>query len=206
MAGVGDYINYANFCALNPASEGWYGYRSLGGKGTTRTFYIAATAFRVWTSIQGSWVWGYQEGSLNVYAYDKNTGRFKSSPQLSWFDSVQGTSNHAGCGFYHNFEGGSSGDIHDCHLWKVVVYYGDNDGDSTDGFIQTGGLSLVPESIYNSYFKGRKIYCAKGDWWEQGGTYRTDEEFLSAQGYSCMRGTQISIATGTYKYICAQSE
>lgn len=206
MAGSGDLINYTNYVALDGSS--WRASTGIGGGAGTSIFYISAPAWYVTFRIWGSGLWGYQEGSLYVYPYDPTTGTFLSTAVYGSYASGRGSGDIASWNFKHNKDGGSSKDTHDSHLWKISVYEGDNHGGSY-GTLYVGGLGCATEDIYNNYFKGRKIYCSKGAFWKKGsGTnqYASDEAFLQEQGYSCMRGTQISISTGTYKYVCAKGE
>ena len=206
MAGAGSPINYSNIVALDGSS--WRYSTSVGGGAGTQTYYVAAPAFRIYFHIWGSGWWGYQSGSMYVYPYDSSTGAFSSNAVVGSWQSGKGSGYSYTWDWFHNAKDnsgnyGSPEDIHDCHLWKVVVMEGDNSGGSS-GTLYTGGIGCTSESIYNSYFKNRKIYCSKGDYWKQGNTYSSDSAFLSAQGYSCLRGTPISVSTGTYKYVCAQ--
>lgn len=200
---VGDLINYSNYKALDGSS--WRSSSTVGSSAGTFIFYVSAPAFYVTFYIQGAWPWAYQEGSLNVYPYDPETGKFGSAVYTG-SGSVRGD-NRTTWSFTHNKDGGSSKDVHDCQLWKIQIYHGDNAATaSASGSLYVGGLGLCTEDIYNTYFKGRHIYCSKGAFWRKGSgsnQYASDEAFLQAQGYSCMRGTQISISTGTYKYITA---
>lgn len=200
---VGDLINYTNYVALDGSS-----WRYKGGTWTTSgtyTFVVSAPAFQANCWICGSGLWGYQEASVNIYPYDESTGTFSTTAIFSKGGSVRGGSNKDEWTFNHNYNGGSSNDIHDCHIYKIVFYLGDNDG--TKGcWLYTGGLGLVKESLYADYFKGRPIYASKGDYWRihSGYTYATVEDCLKAEFYTCMRGTPISISTGTYKYITSK--
>lgn len=202
MAGSGSLINYSNYVALDGSS--WRSSTGVGGGAGTYVFYISAPAWYVSFRIWGSGGWGYQNGSLYVYPYDSSSGAFSSTAVFGSWESGRGSGYGYTWEWKHNNDGGSSGDIHDCHLWKLVVTEGNNDGGSS-GTLYVGGLGCTTESIYNNYFKGRKIYCSKGDWWKQGNTYSSDEAFLSSEGYSCLRGTKIAVSTGTYKYVCAKN-
>ena len=194
---AGDLINYANCKAMDGSS--WRHSTSLSGRNWSRRYYISAPAWHVTFTIKGSGLWGYQEGSFNVYAYNSSTGKFDKKVYGS-SQSLRGGSKSYNWNFSHNYNGGSSGDIHDLHLWCVDIYAGNNDG-STSGNIYTGGIGVFPESIYNSHFKGKTIYASKGDYWQKGNTYASDEAFLAGEGPSHMKGTKISVVDGTYKYI-----
>lgn len=201
---AGDLINYANYKAMDGGS-----WRHKGGTWTSAgsyTFVVSAPAFQANCWICGSGLWGYQEGGIQVYPYDESTGTFSSTAVFNKSGNVKGGSNKSEWTFNHNYNGGTSGDIHDCQIWKVTFYLGNNDG--TKGcWLYTGGLGLVPESIYNSHFKGRLVYASKGDYWQiksSGTTYASIEACLNAEGYSHMRGTPVSVSTGTYKYITSK--
>lgn len=199
----GDLINYANYKAM--AGSSWFTSIGVGGGAGTTTYMIAGSTWAVDFRIWGSGLWGYQSGSLYVYPFDESTGKFSETAVYGSWQSGKGASYGYAWQFYHNYNGGTSGDIHDCQLWKLVVTEGNNDGGST-GTLYVGGLGVLSESIYNSYFKGRKVYCARGDYWRLGSqyTYASEEAFLAAQGYSCLRGTLVSVSTGTYKFICSK--
>ena len=195
MAGSGSLINYSNIKSLLGSS--WRSSVTVGYTGTY-TYYVTAPAFHIDYWIKGSGWWGYQEGSIYVYRWN---GSNFSTCVYSGSNSCRGSKNQISWAFSHNYNGGSSGDVHNCQLWKIVVYSGNNDG-SSGGTLYTGGLGLVSESLYNSYFKNKLIYCSKGTYWTSS-TYN-DSTFISNQGYSCMRGTKISVSSGTYQYVTAQ--
>lgn len=202
----GDLINYTNYKAMigSPSyrQKERISWQSRNGACSgTRTYYISAPHFRVTQEMRGSGWWGYQEASLYVYPYDSSSGKFSSTAVYGFYNSVKGSSAYDTWEWEHN--GGYSGDIPDCHLWKIVTYAGENDG-TVDGYAYSAGLEMVPQNIYTNYFQNRRIFASKGQIWSQS-SYASDEAFLKAQGYSCLRGTPISISTGTYKYICASN-
>lgn len=200
---AGDLINYTNYKAMDGAA--WRNQTSHIKSTGSYTFVVSAPAFQANCWINGSGLWGYQEGGISVYPYDDSIGTFSSTAVFNKSGNVRGGSKKKEWTFNHNYNGGTSGDIHDCQIWKVTFYLGNNDG--TKGcWLYTSGLGLVPESIYNNYFKGRLVYASKGDWWQikSGNTYSTVEACLKAEGYSHMRGTPVSVSTGTYKYITSK--
>ena len=166
---------------------------------TTYVYCCAAPAIQAEVYLRGSGWWGYQEGSLTswfwngsqwVQAYHKYD-YFKGSNQTGTFV------------FRHNYNGGSTDDVHDIHLWKFEMYLQDGYGGASF-HLYTGGLEMVPESIYNNYFVGRYLKALSGRKYRIGSGYDyvSDSAFLEAQGYSVYRGTPISIASGTYKFLC----
>lgn len=196
MAVSGSMIDFANI--QSSLGTSWRNSTTVGYTGTY-TYYVSAPAFHIDYWIKGSGWLGYQEGSIHVYPYNPSTGKFGSSV-YDGSDSCRG-STQISWAFSHNYNGGTTGDVPDVHLWKIEVYSGNNDG-SSGGTLYVGGMGLLTESLYNNYFKYRRIYCSEGNFW----TGYTDEGFLSAKGYSCMQGTQIREDTGTYLYICANHE
>ena len=205
MAQAGDLINYTNYVALDGSSS-WRNTLKSGNDRGTNYYYVSAPAFYFYYIIEGTGWWGYQEGSCAIYPYDESTGAFSATKVFGSSKSGRGGSYDGIWQWKHNKDGGSSGDVHDCHLWKISVYMGNNDGNCSM-WIYTGGLSHVKEDLYADYFQKRYIYCSEGKAWKKGtGTdqYASDEAFLQAQYYTHMRGTPISISTGTYKYITSK--
>jgi hypothetical protein len=199
---VGDLINYTNYVALDGTA--WRSSKNIGRIGTY-TYILTAPAFYVKVNIKGGGWWGYQEGSFYVYPYDESTGTFSSKAVVGSYQTGRGSGYSYTWEWYHNYNGGSAEDIHDIHIWKVVVYIGNNDG-SYSGNLYAGGLGCIKESLYADYFKNRPIYYSKGEYWTiaSGSTYTTIDACLKAENYSVMRGTQIAVNTGTYKYITAK--
>jgi hypothetical protein len=204
MAGAGSVINYSNIVALDGTA--WRTTVSLSGDTGQHIYYVSAPVFYVNFTIHGSGLWGYQAGSCYVYPYDSSTGAFSSSYVYGSWSEGRGDDYGNAWNFYHNiiFNGSSSSeDISNCHLWKIETNKGDNNG-SANGTLYISGMGKLTESIYNSNFKNRKIYASKCDYYQKGNTYSSDEAFLQACGYSCMRGTKISVSSGSYKYLCAR--
>lgn len=203
---AGDTINAIQYAKMDAAA--WRHSENWQNKNYTMTICISAPAIYCYYTIGGSGFWGYQEGSFNVYAYNSSTNAFDNHIMGST-ESVRGSKSYT-WRFKHNYENGTNGDIHDLPLWKIVVYAGNNDG-GCHLYLYTGGLSMVPyvedgskgltPSIYESYFKDKMIYQSKGDYFVIGNTYKSETEFLAAEGPSAMRGTPIAVSTETYKYI-----
>lgn len=167
---------------------------------TTFTYCCAAPASMARVALYGSGWWGYQEGSLGAYYW--NGSQWVQAYYV--YDFFQGSGQGTTFEFRHNYNGGSSQDVHDIHLWKYVMYLQNGDG-SASFSLYTGGLEMVPESIYDSYFAGRYLKALSGRKYRIGSgyDYPTDSAFLEAQGYAVRNGTPIGIASETYKFLCA---
>jgi len=189
---AGSTINYSNICSL--AGGSWTSSVSLSGTNSTVTYYIAAPAWYFSFTIQGSELWGYQEGSVSVEYWNGS----------SWVhvygssEDVRGSSNSYTWSWQHCYSGGGVGDERGKHFWRLIKYAGDNDG-SASGTLYVGPLSLVPENHYNTYFKNRLIksiavVITTSD-------FSNGSSFDSTYGSGYLRGNTITDSRA--KYLCA---
>lgn len=190
---VGDLITYDNYRAMVPMTwritPQW--------SDTNLTVHLASCSFVVRARVTSVL---FRTGSCTVTAYYYNGSTWVHAYTLSVSQTNAGSKEQKG---YHNraTEGTTSGDSHNHHLWKFVVsmsYPG-----SAHGYfdIWSAGVETMTKSEYDSYFKGGKIHGIKG-------TYvvnTTDSAFLATYHPGVMRGTPISIASGTHKYICHEA-
>lgn len=185
MAAVqGKIINWSNYSGA--ASASWRKTYDSGKAGDLQiTRYVYAPAFRAAVNVYGSGLWGAHNGALTVY-YLNSSGGWTQAASLECSEA-RGSGSDKGVNFYHNYEGGSSGDVRDAHTWKVVIWSsGDGDGRLR---IWLGGIEMLGESWYNSYCKDKPIKgiaCALS-----ASSYRTTES---------ERGTPISETL--YNWIC----
>lgn len=191
MAIQGRFISWSSYSDVVPAT-----WRSTYDTGKTSaavypTIYVYAPAFQAEATAYGSGLWGWQYAGLTV-SYLNSSGGWTQA----WSDSTtaRGGGKSSTVEWKHNFSGGYSGDVHDIHTWKVV---GDIHGDG-DGRIRVwvGGIEVCSASWYNKYCKpagtyGRQIRGISGG-------YSTS----SYETTGSRRGTPISEASGTYKWIC----
>ena len=192
--GVGSLINRDNLIEMI-GSSAWRNSNLNSCYEDTVTLYIDAPAFLITFNLwengldykDGSCFISYWTGSSWIQVYGSE-------------ESVRGSA--YSWSFKHNVDGGSEDDVHDYHLWKIELTEGVGDGGSFYS-IFSGGLEKVPASIYQSYFRGRKIIGVTCGIWEKGIDFSSDEEFLRDKGYGVLRGTPIAILSGTYLNICA---
>ena len=186
-------INYNGIKALNTVSGqiSWKGSQSF-SYGQARTYYIAATAWSFSLSISGSGLWGYQYG----YAYvDYWTGSQWSQVYGSESEG-RGSSYGNSWSFQHNYNGGSTNDVHGKHLWRLRVYIGDNSG-SGSGTLYWGSTAQCTESIYNSYFKTKPIKSIACNI-STSSSYESGSSFDTAMGAGYLRGNKITEARAAY--------
>ena len=186
MSLQGQTINWSNYKGAVSAS--WrktYDSGKAGDLQTTR--YVYAPAFEAQVNVYGSGLWGAHNGALTVY-YLNSSGGWTQAASLECSEA-RGSGSDKAVIWKHNYSGGSSGDVHDVHTWKVVIWSsGDGDGRLR---IWLGGIEMCTESWYNSYCRGKPIKgiaCA-----------------LSASSYGTTgdrRGELISVSAGTYGQIC----
>ena len=185
MAAVkGKTINWSNYSGA--ASASWRKTYDSGKDGDLQiTRYVYAPAFQAAVNVYGSGLWGAHNGVLTVY-YLNSSGGWTQAASLEC-DEARGAGSDKGVTFYHNYTGGSSGDVHNAHTWKVVIWSsGAGDGRLR---IYLGGIEMLGKSWYDSHcyhepIKG--ISCA-----------------LSASSYETTgsnRGTPISETV--YNWIC----
>ncbi len=190
---VGDQIDYAKYLAMVPVA--WRITPSW--EDTNVTVYLASCSFvakiRVtsvlWRTSKLDFTAYYYNGSSWIYVYSKSLSQKNSGSQEQYY--------------YHNreAEGTTSADQHQHHLWKFVVTM-DHPGSAHGYFnIWAGGLETMTQNEYNSYFKGNKIHGINCTY----STSSSDIAFVSANHPSIHRGTPISIASNTHKYICHEA-
>lgn len=185
MAAVqGKIINWSNYSGA--ASASWRKTYDSGKAGDLQiTRYVYAPAFEAQVNVYGSGLWGAHNGSLTVYYLNSSGGWTKA-----WSDScseARGSGSDKSVSFFHNYRGGSSGDVRNAHTWRVDIWSsGAGDGRLR---IWLGGIEMLGESWYNSYCQGNQIKgiaCALS-----ASSYRTTES---------ERGTPISETL--YNWIC----
>ena len=192
--GTGSLINRENL--IDMTGTAWRNSYLNSCYQSTVTLYIDAPAFQMSFSLWAN-SGSYKEGSCSVSHWHgsfwvedySSSGSSRDNKVFQW-------------AFRHNVDGGTAEDVHDRHLWKIVMYEGPGDGGSFFS-IYAGGLEKVPASIYQSHFRGRKIIGVTCGIWEKGIDFSSDDAFLTAKGYGVLRGTPIAVQSGTYQYICA---
>lgn len=190
---VGDVINYANYKAMYPSA--WR--TNPQWTDTNLTVYLASCSFVVRARATSVWL---RTGTCTVTAYYYNGSSWVHAYTLSASQKNGGTTDRKA---YHNraAEGTTSGDSHQHHCWKFVVSM--SHPGSAHGYftIWAAGIETMTEAEYNSYFKGKYIHGVSCSYQVNG----TESAFLSAHHPSVHRGTPISIASGTAKYICHEA-
>ena len=191
MAVQGKTINWSNYTGAVSAS--WrqtYDSGKAGDLQTTR--YVYAPAFEAQVSVYGSGLWGAHNGTLTVY-YLNSSGGWTQAASLEC-DEARGSGSDMAVIWKHNYSGGSSGDVHNVHTWKVVIWSsGAGDGRLR---IWAGGIEMCTASWYNTY-------CAPAG--TNGRQIRGISGGLSSSSYETTgsrRGTIITEASGNYKWIC----
>ena len=192
--GAGSLINRENL--IDMTGTGWRNSYLNSCYQSTVTFYIDAPAFQVTFNLWGNGD-GYKEGSCSISYWN-------GSSWIQVYGSTQGSASYftKAWEFKHNVDGGTTEDVHDRHLWKIVLYEDSGSGGSFFN-VYAAGLEKVPSSIYQSHFRGRKIIGVTCGIWEKGTDFASDDAFLTAKGYGVLRGTPIAVQSGTYQYICA---
>lgn len=191
MAVQGKTIGWSNYTGAVSASwRSTYDSGKAGDLQTTR--YVYAPAFEAQVNVYGSGLWGAHNGSLTVYYLNSSGGWTKA-----WSDScseARGSGSDKAVSFFHNYNGGSSGDVHDAHTWKVVIWSsGDGNGRLR---IWAGGIEMLTPSWYHTYCVPSGTY---------GRQIRGISGGISSSSYETTgsrRGTLITEASGNYKWIC----
>ena len=191
MAIQGKTIAWSNYTGEVSASwRSTYDSGKAGDLQTTR--YVYAPAFEAQVNVYGAGLWGAHNGALTVY-YLNSSGGWTQAASLECSEARGGGSDKAVI-WKHNYSGGSSGDVHDVHTWKVNIWSsGDGDGRLR---IWVGGIEMCSASWYHTYCVpagtyGRRIRGISGGY--SSSSYETT---------GSRRGTPISGASGTYKWIC----
>lgn len=161
---MGGALNYSTLHALKGGGSSWRASSTFTDSNVT--FYINSCSWIIrarvssvalrsnWVNITAyyyngsSWVKAYEPRGNNGYTVYKHGS---GSQELK---------------FYHNrgAEGSTSGDAHMYHIWKIVIQMRGKDG-SAHGYFDywLGGLEMMTEGEYNSYFKGKPVrYCKFG--------------------------------------------
>ena len=182
----GDLINYTNHKAMAGAS--WMITTSSGG-----TYFVFAPSFEAYAYAKGSWLWGSQQAHVHV-SYWNGSGW---TDVLTWDNGVRGSGNSTSYTWRHMYGGGSSGDQPGIHIWRVyIASSGDGSGNV---HLYAGGIELWSEDQYNSYCKGNLLRGVRI------GIYASSssiESLIASHGPAALRGTPISVSSGTYRYLC----
>lgn len=197
----GDLINYTNFKAMH--GESWDAVLSdedvINGD---QTLFICGLSFIVslyadpsfWgAELKVNWTVSYYNGSSWVTVLDEDK-------------STAGMQYGYWANFYHNrsAEGTSSQDMPNYHLWKVTLTRLSGSSAYTCMLrAYVGGIATMTETEYNNVCKGKLMKAYRPDYWRQGGTYGSADEFLAGESPQVRKGTLISVATGTYKWLGA---
>lgn len=191
--GVGDKINYSGYIQSlldqGYSTSAWrqsYDSDKIGGT-FSKTLYFSAPAFHIKQNVYGSGLWGAHNGSASIYYLDSSDNWVLATTMAC--DEARGSGSDKGWNWYHNYNGGSSGDRPDIHIWKVNFYsHGDGKGRIR---AYSGGIELLGQSWYDAHCYGKKIYGVPGLITENG--YYPRDQY---------RGNKISIGSGTFRYIC----
>ena len=184
MSLQGQTINWSNY----NVSDYW---RQTYDTGKTSaavypTVYVFAPTWQAEAKAYGSGLWGWQYAALTAY-YLNDYGEWTQV----WSKSCEtrGASNEKRVLLRHNYGESNVQDPHHMHTWKLV---GDLHGDGSGRIIITaGGIENYNDSQYNMRCKDGYISGISGG--------------LSTSSYETTgsnRGTPISVASGTYKWIC----
>lgn len=189
MAVQGKTINWSNYSgAVSATWRNKYDTNAQTGA-MYPTIYVYAPAFYAVAKAFGSGLWGWHYAALTIYYLNSSGGWTQV-----WSDScdIRGVGEMNSVSWSHNYNGGSSGDVHDIHTWKVV---GDLHGDGKGRLqIEYGGIEVCGESWYNTYCKPSGGKLIKG--------ISCGVSSSSYETTGSNRGTPISEASGTYKWIC----
>ena len=191
MAVQGKTIGWSNY--IGAASGRWRQSYDTGNTGSAvyPTIYVYAPALRAEATAHGSGLWGWQYAGLTIYYLNSSGGWTQA-----WSNSctARGGTNSNSVSWNHNYNGGSSGDVHDIHTWKVV---GDIHGDGSGRIlIHSGNIDVCTASWYHTYCVPSGTY---------GRQIRGISGGLSSSSYETTgsrRGTPISQASGTWEWIC----
>ena len=188
---VGDEINYANYKAMVTAA--WRISNSWGNQDIT--IYLSACSFVIQAKCN-SVLFRSSSIDVNAYYYSGSSWVYAYNLHLT----LSGAQNPISTKAYHNRadEGTTTGDQHQHHLWKFVVNMSWAGSAGADFVLWASGLETMNETEYNSYFKGEKLMGIKCEY----KTGVTDSSFVLTNHPSTLKGTPISISSGTYKYIC----
>lgn len=161
------------------------------------TYWIAAAVITVQLTTNASGL-ASNRGSITVYKWD--------GPGTTSFTQYSSGSTRGGWGasdntwrFVHNCsESYNSRDISNIHLWKFVV---STSGGGTKTFsVRAGGVHSSLNNNPDTYAPGNLIRGCKPDYWASGGTYSSDEAFVSREGPQAHTGTIIDHTNGYYCY------
>lgn len=181
--GAGDKISYAKIKEL-AGSTSWRHSYSGSTKGTY-TYYIHAPVWYFSLTIKGYLAWGYCEGSLYVDYYNPSLKEYQNI--YGSFHSVDKGSESYTWLIQHNYKEQGTYLTGGTGLFRVRMYIGGDSG-SCSWQAYTGGIEMLPESTYNSYFKGKKIIGCMCE-------MNTKEWSLEN---SPLRGTKISVQNNTH--------
>lgn len=154
---TGDTINYVNCKTASGTS--WRKTQSF-SKNYTSDWIITCNAFQCSLYLKGSGLWGYQEGSIYADYLSPETGQWVNVWGVSTYK--EGSSSSDRYTWNHNYNGGSSGDRHDVSIWRIRIRISGGSGTAT-AYVYWGGMGLIQEATYNSYYKGRPIIGVDAD-------------------------------------------
>lgn len=188
-----DYINYTNI--RSNAGTSWQGSAGIGSSGS-KVYYVIAPVFYAYFSIEGSGLWGYEEGSFYV---DYWNGTSWQNNVYGSYQEVRASWNSYGWTFNHNYNSqpASSGDVPTKHFWRIRTY-ASGDG-SVSGNLYWGSIGMLTESFYNTNFKKElmksiAVTVTTAD-------YSAGTNIDGALGSGYLRGDKIT--TSRAKYLCA---
>ncbi len=160
------------------------------------TYWVAAPVIiaRLYTNASGL---SSNSGSVTVYRWDASQGKFVQHSSGSTKGGF-GASNNT-WRFRHNCtESANASDTSGVHLWKFVV---STSGGGTKEFsLYAGHVGINNNANSDTYRSGGLIRGIKPDYWAKGGTYSSDEAFVSGEGPDAHRGTAIDHTNGYYCY------
>lgn len=154
MASSGDVIKYSSF---STSYSGGLVMDIDSGSGVgNRYVYVSAPSW--WAQITINKNWGSWGRSFTFTASYWNNIKWVQawSDTHSWGQFESGQWNYK---YYHNSTlGTKSGDVSDVVLWELHFYYPELYRKRL--WVYAGGAGCMGESLYNSLYKGKKIYSA----------------------------------------------
>ncbi len=154
MAASGDVIKYSSFSTSY--SGGLIMDIDSGSGVGNRYVYVSAPSW--WAQISINKNWGSWGRSFTFTASYWNNIKWVQawSDTHSWGQFESGQWNYK---YYHNSTlGTKSGDVSDVVLWELHFYYPELYRKRL--WVYAGGAGCMGESLYNSLYKGKRIYSA----------------------------------------------
>lgn len=214
----GDLISYSNLCSMLDATK-WRCFVAESFYGNIMLYAIAPSIYCTMSAhITG--LFSSLDTGWSVQRYDPEVeGNWSTVKSFSL--SVRQNERDKADYFYHNISrlGTTAGDVSDVHLWKFTGSVTWTQGSNWYAHLglYCGGVERMTEDEFNSvckfnkdgslkHIKGLKpmIYAVStassdGD----NISYRISEDEIIAEYTSNpLRGTEIGIASGTFKYCC----